>query len=89
MKNLRFWAAALLLACTALLLHTRSHVDKNPPSQPLSEFPASVGAWNGSDLRIEQETRDALGNGDFLSRNYFQGPQTAPINLFIGYFPTQ
>jgi EpsI family protein len=89
MKNLRFWAAVLLLAGTAFLLHTRSHVDRNPPSLPLSEFPATLGAWNGSDLLIEQETRDALGNGDFLSRNYFQGPRTAPINLFIGYFPTQ
>jgi len=89
MKNLRFWAAALLLACTALLLHTRGSVDRNPPSKPLSELPSLIGAWNGTDLVIDQETRDALGSGDFLSRNYSQGARTVPINLFIGYFPTQ
>ena len=39
MKNLRFWAAVLLLAATALLLHLRANVDRNPPSEPLSQLP--------------------------------------------------
>ena len=89
MKHLRFWTAALLLAGTALLLHTRGNADRNPPSEPLSQLPGVIAGSIGSDQPIDQETRDVLGSGDFLSRIYTRSPSTAPIGLFIGYFPTQ
>jgi EpsI family protein len=89
MKNLRFWTVVLLLAATALLLHTRANTDVNPPSEPLSQLPYVLAGWTGSDQPIDQETRDVLGAGDFLSRIYTQGAQAEPISLFIGYFPTQ
>ncbi len=89
MKSLRFWTAVLLLAGTALLLHTRPKADRNPPSEPLSQFPLSIGGWTGSDLQIDQQTLQVLGAGEFLSRVYTKGQQTLPVSLFIGYFPTQ
>lgn len=89
MKSLRFWAAILLLAATALLLHTRPNIDQNPSSEPLLQFPSTIGEWTGRDQPINQEALDVLGNGDFLSRIYFQNRQTVPVSLFIGYFPTQ
>jgi len=89
MKSLRFWTAALLLAGTVLLLHARPDTDRNPPSESLSQFPSRIGGWSGSDRPIDQETLDVLGAGEFLSRAYTQDPQTLPIGLFIGYFPTQ
>jgi EpsI family protein len=89
MRSLRFWTAVLLLAGTALLLHMRADVDRNPPSEPLSQLPAMIAGWMGSDQDIDQETRDVLGAGDFLSRVYTQPAQKAPIGLFLGYFPTQ
>jgi EpsI family protein len=89
MKNLRFWIAVLLLAGTALLLHTRSSTDRNPFSEPLAQLPVNINGWAGSDQQIDQETLDVLGAGDFLSRIYSLNAQTAPIGLFIGYFPTQ
>jgi EpsI family protein len=89
MNKLRFCTAVLLLAGTALLLHTRAHTDHNPPSEPLAQFPSSIADWTGNDLPIDQETLDVLGAGDFLSRIYLQGAQKAPVSLFIGYFPTQ
>ena len=89
MKSLRFWAAILLLAATALLLHSRPSTDRNPPSEPLSQFPSKVGEWTGRDQQISQETLDVLGSGDFLSRIYSQDRQTVPFSLFIGYIPTQ
>jgi EpsI family protein len=52
-------------------------------------LPAIQAGWSGYDLPISQETRDVLGAGDFLSRIYTRGAQTASISLFIGYFPTQ
>ena len=89
MKNLRFWTVVLLLAGTVMLLHLRGNVDRNPPCEPLSQLPATLGGWTGSDLTLDQGTLDVLGTGDYLSRNYFQGGEREPINLFIGYFPTQ
>ncbi len=89
MKSLRFWTVVLLLTGAALLLHLRSHVDQNPPSEPLANFPLSLAGWTGTDLEIDQETRDVLGAGDILSRLYIRDKHTAPINLFIGYFPSQ
>ncbi|MGA2831643.1 MAG: exosortase C-terminal domain/associated protein EpsI [Terracidiphilus sp.] len=89
MKNLRFWTAVLLLAGTAFLLHTRSSTDRNPFSEPLAQLPSNIDGWTGSDQEIDQDTLDVLGAGDFLSRIYSHDAQTAPIGLFIGYFPTQ
>lgn len=89
MRHLRFWTAVLLLTGTALLLHTRAKADRNPPSEPLSQFPRIIAGWTGIDQTIDQETLNVLGAGDFLARLYTQGSKTAPINLFIGYFPTQ
>jgi EpsI family protein len=89
MRNLRFWTAVLLLAATALLLHTRPNKDRNPPSEPLSQFPETIGEWKGTDFVIDQETLDILGAGDFLSRVYSRGPGKTQLSLFIGYFPSQ
>jgi EpsI family protein len=55
----------------------------------LAQLPAVIAGWTGSDQPIDQETRDVLGAGDFLSRIYVQGSTAAPISIFIVYFPTQ
>ena len=89
MKNPRFWTVALLLAGSVLLLHARGDSDLIPSSAPLSQVSRVIDGWTGSDLPIDQETRDVLGSGDFLSRTYTRAGQSLPIGLFIGYFPTQ
>ena len=89
MKNARFWTVALLLAGSVLLLHARGDSDLIPASTPLSQFSHVIDGWTGSDLPIDQETRDVLGHGDFMSRVYTRQGQPQPIGLFIGYFPTQ
>ena len=89
MITARFWTVALLLAGAVLLLHARGDSDLIPASAPLSQVSQVIDGWRGSDLPIDQETRDVLGPGDFLSRMYTQQGQTLPIGLFIGYFPTQ
>jgi EpsI family protein len=43
----------------------------------------------GTDLPLDQETRDVLGDGDFLSRNYIRQGAPARIDLFIAYFASQ
>jgi EpsI family protein len=89
MKNLRFWTAVMLLAATALVLHTRPAADQNPPRELLSVLPANIAGWEGSDQLIDQGTRDVLGAGDVLARVYTQKGKPEHIGLFIGYFPSQ
>ena len=89
MKSLRFWVIALLLAATALLLHTRDSFEVIPVSEPLANVPIDMDQRVGVDVPIDQETLDVLGAGDFLSRIYSGNRQLPPIGLFIGYFPSQ
>jgi EpsI family protein len=89
MKNARFWTVVLLLAGSALVLHARGDSDLIPASTPLSQVSRVIDGWTGSNLTIDQETRNVLGPGDFLSRTYTRQGQPLPIGLFIGYFPTQ
>jgi EpsI family protein len=58
-------------------------------SEPLSQVPRTIAGWKGSDVRIDQDSLEVLGAGDFLSRVYTQDGGARPIGLFIGYFPTQ
>lgn len=89
MKSPRFWTVVALLAATALLLYARGNTDVIPVSEPLSQVPRTIAGWSGSDVQIDQETLDVLGNGDFLSREYTHGGGELPIGLFIAYYPTQ
>jgi EpsI family protein len=84
MKILRFWAVALLLAGTGLLMHLRGNSDLIPVS-----VPDAIAGWSGSDVPIDQSALDILGPGDFLSRIYNQPERSIPIGLFIAYFPSQ
>jgi EpsI family protein len=89
MKSLRFWTVVVLLAGTAILVYARGDTDLIPVSEPLSQIPRTIAGSSGSDVQIDQETLDVLGNGDFLSRVYAKDSQPQLIDLFIAYFPTQ
>jgi EpsI family protein len=97
MKSPRFWLVALLLAVTAFILQSRGDADRVPVSQPLSQMPEQLDGLTSQDIPLTDDTLSVLGKGDFLNRVYV-GPQasaegraikTAPISLFIGYFPSQ
>ncbi len=87
---LRFVAAAALMGATALLLQARSRNEVFPLREPLTSLPAQFGSWVGEDFSIDQQTRDILGAGEFLLRDYTNSRETQPpVGLFIAYFPTQ
>ena len=91
MRSLRFWAVLAVLGAASGVLYGRGDVDKVPASEPVINMPREIGPWVGRDLPIEQSVLDILGKGDFMERNYTNpaAPNTAPVDLFIGYFPTQ
>jgi EpsI family protein len=94
MKSPKFWVVALLIIAATVILHARGDVDRVPPSDPLSGMPTTIGQWTATDIPLDDETLRVLGKGVFLNRDYTPSGggsalTDAPINLFIGYFPTQ
>jgi len=87
--NPRFWTVVVLLAATAVLIQLRGNNDRIPESEPLALIPQTISNWSGNDVQIDQESLDVLGAGDFLSRVYASNTNSQPIDLFVGYFPTQ
>jgi EpsI family protein len=88
-NRLRFWIVALLLAGAVVVLNARPSQDRIPGREPLNQLPVAIDGWTSTDLEIDQETRDVLGDGDFLERAYTRQGQRAPIDLFVAYFPSQ
>jgi EpsI family protein len=87
----RFLLVAFLLILTTLFLHGRNRTEVIPNSKPLSQFPMVIGQWNAKVVEIGDEERRVLGAGDFMARNYWYAPapRSAPVDLFIAYFPSQ
>lgn len=86
--SFRFAVVALVMAATALVLRARPSNEVFPPRAPLTALPTDFGEWVGKDLGIDQQTRDILGEGDFLHRN-FARPGEPSIDLLIAYYPSQ
>ncbi len=89
MKSLRFWAIALMLVGTGILLHRRGSSERLVVSEPLSNVPETIAEWTGVDQKIDPESLEVLGHGDFLSRIYTRDRQIPPVGLFIGFFASQ
>lgn len=89
MNRLRYWIVAVLLAGAVVVLNARPSQDRIVAHEPLNQLPPAIDGWSSTDVEIDQETRDVLGDGDFLERSYTRADQPAPIDLFIAYFPSQ
>jgi EpsI family protein len=79
----------VLLAGTALLLHSRNTAEVIPPHQPLESFPHTLTNWSSVDIPMGKDVLDVLGPGDFLLREYQDGTGAPPVGLFVAYFPSQ
>lgn len=85
----RFSLLAVVLLATLGLLRVRNQEEVLPARDRLSTFPLSIGDWRGTDLAISPDTREVLGPGDFVSRDYLNLSQPQTVNLFIAFFPSQ
>lgn len=86
----RFMVVALPLFTVAMGLQIFTGGEHVPPRELLSSMPLQVNSWTGTDQPIDQQTRDILGDGEFLLRDYDSSDQSKTwINLYIAYFPSQ
>lgn len=90
MNSARFWTVAALMGATLALLGARGDTDRVPPFAPLTQFPPVLDGRESTDVAIDPEALQMLGNGFFLNRTYHSATDDSPdIGLFIGFFPTQ
>ncbi len=88
--SFRFGIVAVPMLITAIGMQARPGTEIIPTPPPLSSLPSQIDGWTGTDDPIGQETRDILGAGDFLVRDFENALQAQPeINLYIAYFPSQ
>jgi EpsI family protein len=85
----RFYLTVALLSATTILLYGRGEKDRQVASAPLSTVPSQIHQWTGQDRPIDDRVLEVLGNGAFLSRLYTSNAHQPPVDLFIGYFPSQ
>jgi EpsI family protein len=87
--GLRFVVAATLIAATAAFVHGRGHDSPSPPHKSVTDFPRTVGDWQGGEaIPFSEETLQVLGPGEFLEREY-QHPAEPLIDFLLEYFPSQ
>lgn len=86
---IRVVVTVVLILAAAALVDVRGNYELIPKSEPLQKLPRQLGEWSGTDEPIDSETLSVLGPGSFLSRVYQSPGATAPVDLFIAYFPSQ
>lgn len=85
----KLWIAVGLLSATSVLLYARGEQDRQVPRDPLSSLPVRIEQWQGRDRSLDPRVIEVLGQGEFLSRLYTSNALQPPVDLFVGYFPSQ
>ncbi len=73
---------------TRLYLHTEDEV---PVRDKLTNFPLSIGKWEGSEIGLGPDIVEAVGVDDYIMRNYAFRDRKDPywVNLYVGYYESQ
>ena len=58
-----------------------------PPRAEFALFPRQIGAWQGSDMAVDQQALAALNATDHLSLNFVKG--TDVVNVWSAYYDSQ
>jgi len=84
----RFGITVALMLVVAIV-QARSQEELSPPPD-LDSIPEQFDNWKAVDEPIDEDTREILGQGEFLARNYLDVNDRMPsVNLFVAYYPTQ
>ncbi len=87
-KHAAVLTAFLGLQVVGLLAITRQ--EAVPLRQPLSTFPASIGAWSqAQEYTMDKATLDVLRADEVLSRAYVDSNARAAVTMFVAYFKSQ
>jgi EpsI family protein len=55
----------------------------------VTQYPLTVGPWQGQEVTILPEVLEILGKGEFTSRLYSRNDNEPVVDFFLAYFPSQ
>lgn len=85
--SVRIWLLSVLFLLCAGFIQTMGHGKPVPLSQPLGDFPTSLGPWKGgANETLPENIVRVLGVDDYVSRSY-SGPG-GPVHFYASYFAT-
>jgi EpsI family protein len=89
-KSKAVLAATLVLLVQAAVLYSSVRPEAVPESQPLSNFPLTLGSWKFVEEGVvDSETRDILKADDLLLREYQDSSTGLAGTLFVAAFRSQ
>ncbi|MGO9136833.1 MAG: VPLPA-CTERM-specific exosortase XrtD [Syntrophales bacterium] len=84
----QFIVAAVLLVLTLGIYHAVDFREKIPSSRPFSQFPLSVGAWDGTRQSMEQMFITRLDLSDYAMIDYKNG-DGRHVDFYVAYYESQ
>ena len=84
----QFVVAVIMLAGALALAQGVEFREKIPASKPFSQFPLTVGAWEGTRQSMEQKFITELDLSDYAIVDYV-GSHGKGVNFYVAYYETQ
>ncbi len=81
-------ALFLLLVSTVLVVTLPSRVESPLQRKDLSQFPMTVGKWQGKASRMEAIYMDVLKVDDYVLADYIAADRR-PVNFYVAYYASQ
>jgi exosortase D (VPLPA-CTERM-specific) len=88
--NTKVLAGVLILiaAAVASTSYTRPPM-LVPVRAPLQTIPINIGAWQGRDTPVDQQSLSQLALSDYASSTYVRPEEGMPVGLWIAYYDSQ
>jgi len=84
----QFIVATLFLVLTLGISHTVNFREKIPSSRPFTQFPLSVGDWEGTRQIMEQKFITELDLSDYTMIDYKNG-EGKHVDFYVAYYESQ
>lgn len=69
-------------------LYSQTRTNVEPQRKEFSEYPSSIGGWQGQSEALELNVLNSLKLDDYLMMNYTKSGQT-PVNFYVAYYSNQ
>lgn len=83
----QFLVALLLLALTLIAYHSIEFREKIPSGKPFSQFPLTVGGWEGTRQLMEHEVLQVLDLSDYTITDFQSGGRH--VDFYVAYYESQ
>ncbi len=83
-----FITAVVLIAATFVISRNVNFRENVPIKKTFSEFPLSVGAWQGTRQSMEQQFIDVLHFSEYIMVSY-RNPKGQDIDFYVAYYESQ